>query len=556
MATTDKSDAGIAWLSVNASHSHSSAALPLLHRACEMRGLPLEWHEVHCPPGADPSRAIGRLGELRPRFIAASCYLFNVNAVLRLCRRAKALLPDATILLGGPEHLGSHDRLLTAESAVAVVVRGEGEAVFPEILRRLLGGECLSGLPGVSFRRRDQAPFLSPPEERAPELPWDQLPDPTESPFHRTDGPFVQVETSRGCRGTCTYCTSGGAKPRRAPLQTVRHRLDRLAHQGCTEVRLLDRTFNDDPGRGRELLDMFRNSFAHLRFHLEIHPGKLPGELREALALAPAGQLHLEVGIQSGDATVRANCSRGGSAERDWEGAEYLCGRTNLATHIDLLAGLPGQTPDSLVADILRTVAMQPDEIQLETVKLLPGTKLRSMAPDIGLAHAPDPPYEILATPTMDATGMWTATRLSQLLDRFHNPVQLRTAFRQAVADCGQSFLFGFLDRLAAHSPAGQPLSLGNRFRLLHAYAGDRGMRSTVAAVRYAWLRWGFSPQHGLCPAEPFPQAPPANAVLLEGQRRNCPTRTWKASVGDGQYLFLFHRHRTRQPAYAVLRTD
>ena len=62
---------------------------------------------------------------------------------------------------------------------------------------------------------------------------------------------------------------------------------------------MLDRTFNYNNKRAKELLDIFREFSPDICFHLEIHPALLPQELKEELKALPKGLLHLEAGIQS-----------------------------------------------------------------------------------------------------------------------------------------------------------------------------------------------------------------------------------------------------------------
>ena len=57
---------------------------------------------------------------------------------------------------------------------------------------------------------------------------------------------------------------------------------------------MLDRTFNYNPRRAKELLRLFLEFSPDIRFHLEIHPALLSEELKEELKQLPAGLLHLE----------------------------------------------------------------------------------------------------------------------------------------------------------------------------------------------------------------------------------------------------------------------
>ena len=69
------------------------------------------------------------------------------------------------------------------------------------------------------------------------------------------------METTRGCFNTCAFCVSGGEKPvRTIPLEAIRERLNDIHQHGIKNVRVLDRTFNYNNKRAKELLDLFRHS--------------------------------------------------------------------------------------------------------------------------------------------------------------------------------------------------------------------------------------------------------------------------------------------------------
>ena len=81
---------------------------------------------------------------------------------------------------------------------------------------------------------------------------------PEKSSFFNWSKPFVQLETTRGCFNTCAFCVSGGEKPvRTLPIETIRERLVEIHRHGIKNVRVLDRTFNYNNKRAKELLNLF-----------------------------------------------------------------------------------------------------------------------------------------------------------------------------------------------------------------------------------------------------------------------------------------------------------
>lgn len=114
-------------------------------------------------------------------------------------------------------------------------------------------------------------------------------------------------------------------------------RLNDIHQHGIKNVRVLDRTFNYNNKRAKELLDLFRQ-YPDICFHLEIHPALLSEELKQELSVLPKGLLHLEAGIQSLKESVLQQSRRIGKLSDALEGLKYLCSLKNMETHADLIA--------------------------------------------------------------------------------------------------------------------------------------------------------------------------------------------------------------------------
>ena len=81
--------------------------------------------------------------------------------------------------------------------------------------------------------------------------------------------------------------------------------------------------------------------------------------------------------------------------------------------------------------DDVRTLAeYDAGEIQLESLKLLPGTEMRRRADELGIQYSPLPPYEVLQTREITVDELQTAHYLSRLLDGFYNTPTWRNITR------------------------------------------------------------------------------------------------------------------------------
>lgn len=476
------------WLDLNSSYAHSSLALPALHAQVAASADDVEWFRHSATINENPGMIAAEVYRYAPDVVAATCWLFNHEVLLHVLARVHALLPEAMILLGGPEFLGDNSEFLRTSSFVTAVFRGEGEESFSQWLKVWNQPESWSDISGLCYYDA-QGNYHDQGIARV--LDFDQLCSPEESSFFNWEKPFVQLETTRGCFNTCSFCVSGGEKPvRRLPLSQVRERLQRIHQAGIRDVRLLDRTFNYNIHYARQLLQLFQE-FPGMRFHLEIHPALLTDELKQELLRLPQGLLHLEAGIQSLRADVLAECHRKGRLEDALSGLKFLCSLPNMETHADLIAGLPLYRLQDIFSDVVTLASYHAGEIQLESLKVLPGTDMRRRASELGLVYSPYPPYEVLMTPHITPQELQTARYLSRLLDAFYNVKTWQTVTRQLIIE-QPDFLLRFLEHLQALHVIDQPMALDRRGVILYEFC-KKHYPEYAPLVAQAWIEGGLS---------------------------------------------------------------
>ena len=503
----------ILWLDLNSSYAHSSLALPALHAQVK-EDIDMEWEIVSATINENIGMIVDEIYRHQPDIIAATCWLFNHEALMHITSRVKALLPHACLILGGPEFLGENESFLRRNPFVDCVFRGEGEEAFPRWLKVWNQPKEWSTITGLCYLDANQQ---YQDNGLARVLPFDQLVSPEKSEFFNWSKPFVQLETTRGCFNTCAFCVSGGEKPvRTLSMEAIRQRLEIIYQHGIKNVRVLDRTFNFNPRRAKELLQLFLEFHPHIRFHLEIHPALLSEDLKAELQQLPEGLLHLEAGIQSLREPVLEKCKRLGKLNDALEGLQFLCSLDNMETHADLIAGLPLYRLNEIFEDIRILAEFQAGEIQLESLKLLPGTDMRRRANELGIQYSPMPPYEVLRTEDITPEELQVARRLSRLLDAFYNTPAWQSLTRELILN-DTTFLHHFLDYLTEANLIDQPMSLEKRGLVLYEYCKKHRPDYQIKAS-IAWIEAGMSLKKQ--PAERVKtkhQVPPEHWEVLEG---------------------------------------
>lgn len=535
----------LVFLTVNSSFSHSSLALPLLHGNCGDL-MQWEWLRYDMTIESDIMNAVRDIYRYNCDLLVTDLYLFNRQTALDVLQRYHALDPDCRIAVGGPECLGNGaENLLQEYPYFDCIFRGEGEEIFRQYLENFNESSC---------KRK-----ILPAEENAVYENWVTSPYPVKDPFFVTNKPFVQIETSRGCPMQCFYCTSGGTKTRYRSLDQVREELQLLAAEGIKEVRVLDRTFNLPQERGAALLRMFREEFSQMRFHLELHPQFMNELLREELSKALPGQLHIEAGIQCLNNDVQRWAGRRSNTEQVLEGLAFLCRQTAFETHADLLAGLPGQKWEYILADTARLMELEIAEIQLEVLKVLPGTPLRKIAAEYGMAYSSIAPYDVMKSNTMTLDEIQYARDLSRLLDITYNHRCLHEAVLEMSRECPE-FVSRLLDFFHWSGGSAKIVwDLKKRFLFLLDFCRIYNLKNALLQLAYQWLLAGFLPGQGPDEYAKKAHGVPPEAVLLCGSGEcvgERETRYWSFAMSDKVYYLVYNRaYALNRPAAVYIGT-
>lgn len=540
----------ILWIDLNSSYAHSSLALPALH-AQIMTDPSIEWEIVSATINENTGMIVDEIYRHRPDILAATTWLFNHEQLMHVASRVKALLPEACLVLGGPEFLGDNEEFLRKNPFVDCVFRGEGEEVFPQWLTCWNHPEQWHTVPGLCY--------LTPNKEYkdngiARVLNFAGLVPPEQSRFFNWSKPFVQLETTRGCFNTCAFCVSGGEKPvRTLSIESIRERLQLIHAHGIKNVRVLDRTFNYNPRRAKELLRLFLEFHPDIRFHLEIHPALLSEELKEELSLLPKGLLHLEAGIQSLREPVLEKSRRMGKLSDALDGLRFLCALPNMETHADLIAGLPLYHLHEIFEDVHTLAGYAAGEIQLESLKLLPGTEMRRRAEELGIKYSPLPPYEVLQTHEISVSELQTARQLSRLLDGFYNTPAWQALTRELILN-DEQFLHRFLAYLTKANLIDQPMSLEKRGLILYEFCKQNYPEYQIQAA-IAWIEAGMSLKK--LPAEKVwtkRQIPPATWNIIYGEYKESLRLCFLPADEKGEHGYWFGFESEIQKASPVFK--
>lgn len=409
-------------VAINAKYIHSNLAIYSIRAYCKKCGINLDIAEFTINQKTDSM--LKEIYKKKPDFIGFSCYIWNIEFVLKLAGEVKRVLPDVTIWLGGPEVSYDAANVIADNDFVDGVMIGEGEITFSRVIKAYENGDDVSQIPGVAVRgsiKVHQAEYMN----------MDDIPFPYEN-FKDMEHRIIYYESSRGCPYSCSYCLSSVDKRVRfRSMELVKKELKVFIDANVPQVKFVDRTFNCDRKRTKEIWEFIRdNDNGITNFHFEISADIITDEEIELLHSLRPGLVQLEIGVQTtNEKTVQAI-----RRKMDFEKLSYVVNRIhetgNVHQHLDLIAGLPYEDYASFRNSFNDVYALKPEQLQLGFLKVLKGSYMQEQAYENDIVYSSYPPYEVLSTPWLPYSDVLRLKGVEEMVEVYYNSGQFVTTVK------------------------------------------------------------------------------------------------------------------------------
>ncbi|MBC8017120.1 MAG: DUF4080 domain-containing protein [Verrucomicrobia bacterium] len=438
---------------LHAKYSHASLALPSLAACCQdLPGVAVIIREftVNEPRGHLLRLIMAEQAEL----VAFSCYIWNIEQTLRIASDIKKISPRTVIVLGGPETSFGTFELMHDNPAIDFVIKGEGETVFRQLAEIVAArdsdqfpGAALEEIPNLFFRDQDD---IAVGPHGTGHIQLDSLPSPFVAGLVDLNKPLVYYETARGCPFSCSFCLSSvEGQVRSYSMERIKSDLLFLMQQGVAQIKLVDRTFNYDARRANDIWRFILEHNRHSHFHFEIAAELLSDAALDTLKQVAANTFRFEIGVQSASQATLEKVNRKTDLGRLFYIIRRLLAETKIELHLDLVAGLPGETYAGFLESLQAVADLHPHQIQVEPLKVLKGSPMREIARREDYHFSGFPPYTILRTPWLSFEDIGRIETVGRLLDLFYNIGGFTAALRRLQQRLSFAGLF---DRMAQQS--------------------------------------------------------------------------------------------------------
>lgn len=251
-----------------------------------------------------------KLIDLKPEIVGITGTTWNRFDSFETANTAKKTLPTSAVVYGGPHATFAAADTLKNISSIDVIVRGEGEVTFLELVRAIEAKTGFENITGISYRKEGKIfhngdrPLI----ENMDTLPWParHLIDMKKYNNSLFGIPAITVITARGCPMKCVFCSAGamwGNKYRYRTTENVVDEIEYLKREyGIKAIWFFDDTLT----LNRKHIDRLIREFNRRRLDITWYCGiRLDTVDRELLRnMREAGCIHVSFGVESGSQKV------------------------------------------------------------------------------------------------------------------------------------------------------------------------------------------------------------------------------------------------------------
>lgn len=359
-----------------------------------------EQHEVFDSTFSNVHQQQVRLMSCIPDIIGIYTNLMTRANVIRLVTwmRSQTAFAHTWIVLGGPEVRHHAEGLLDLGADIVVV--GEGEQTFLEIVRHRKLGESLDSLGhihGLVFRNQGKT-IETPARTLMREL--DLLPLPnrkkvdislyTKAWKERHGYSMISVSTMRGCPYTCKWCSRavyGGTYRRRAPALVAKELRFIRETYAPDMVWFVDDVFTISHKWLAEFVHQVKLQDAIIPYEIITRADRMNEQVVHLLK--ESGCARIWIGAESGSQRIIDAMDRRVDVAKVQEMIR-LCAKNRISTGTFIMLGYPGETLADIRATIHHLVVSNPDHFTLTIAYPIKGTPLYDEVKENITAY-PDP---------------------------------------------------------------------------------------------------------------------------------------------------------------------
>lgn len=323
-----------------------------------------------------------------PALIAFSCYIWNIDATLKVIKAIKDADRSIRVIVGGPEI--SNVQYVEGNPDIDLAVVGPGEEAFYDIISNL-------ALPHVAASANNRLYHSNSFTGHKKYL--DNIPGPySHCIFDISKYRHAYLESYRGCYQKCSYCFYHKIAPKLQffPINNIYREVKYLHENGIKCLIIIDSVLNY-PGWGEQVCQAIAENNKDKQIELS---ADIQAELvREEFCLLAkkANFVEFQVGLQSIRPETLKIVRRKSDLGRFSEGVRLLK-HFGFRVNADLILGLPGDRISDVQRGIDYLKNLGVDNVRVALLRILPGTELWQTYATLGIRFSAKVPYYLEST--------------------------------------------------------------------------------------------------------------------------------------------------------------
>lgn len=381
-----------------------------------------------------PEKLRDELTAMSPDIIGTSCVTMNFKGAAAILTEARAICPDAVILMGGPHASFDIDNTLATYPAIDGIVVGEAEETLNEFAKLFHKRESWKTIAGLAFRHGSTI-VRTPKRNFLQDL--DALPLPARHLLplarYKALGFPVSIITGRGCPNRCIFCLGRkmvGFHVRQRSPERVADEIESLLSMGFTTINIADDLFT--ASRKRVFAFCREINKRGLRFSWSVFARVNTVDEELLRIMMETGCTSVSFGIESGNTDMLKRVRKGITVAQAEEAAA-LCRKVGIRAHASFIAGLPGETRETL-----KESSALKDRLKIEYgfhhLAPFPGTTVRERMADYDLTLHTDDWDLYDADQAIVSTSDLTSAELDAFVQKDAEPIH--RAWEAAKARC------------------------------------------------------------------------------------------------------------------------
>jgi radical SAM superfamily enzyme YgiQ (UPF0313 family) len=313
--------------------------------------------------------------------------------------KLKEIFPSSFIILVGTHVSALPEETLNMGRRIDAVARHEYDYTILELAKTLAENGNLNHIPGISFRDNGKI-IHNPPRPYIENL--DELPfvSGVYKRFLKIENyfnpnalyPMVTITTSRGCPFRCTFCVYPATlMGRQFRLRSVENVVDEMEYivenfPQAKSIFFEDDTLTVNKKRCVELSELIIKRGIKISWTANARVG-LDSETMKIMK--KSGCRCLCVGFESGSQMILDNMKKNIKLEKMFEFMKNAK-KAGILIHGCFMAGLPGETKETMKQTLKLAKQLNPDTVQFYPVMVYPGTEAYEWYKNKGLLVTED----------------------------------------------------------------------------------------------------------------------------------------------------------------------